>query len=767
MNIIKAYCRGCKNSLRRPKMIFLIFAISLLLGLSLALPFFFSFGSAAGHSALSKNIDYTTFSELTTFHAWNLDSILNQSVFTFVVFWLIMIFFVGGIVRTFNKEDYTVSTFFSGAGVNFFRYLLCDILMIVAQIVTAGVLFLIASFLIKLFGTIVSERPLMWAYGIAAFIFLCAVVLLLMISDYAKFYMEMAETHRVFKAIGRATKYVFNNFVKTYFLYALLLVLPILTIVLYKITFEKIATISTFGLILLFLVQQLFIILRVWYRVWTLASQFEMYADDYVQRITFELEPAKVVETVVEETVTTETVISDPESDALSKADKLVVEVNEADENEPVNENETVTVETHTDGNTTVVTETKTVVLNEQGDTFSTITETTTVNDKPETESVEESKTDGVANLEVSESEPEVETEKDAESEPEVETEKDTVSEPEVETEKDTVSETEVEPAEVSEVKTETENYDDDDEQVEKVVKTVTQVVEDPATETVTTTTTTIETVVVDDGHDSFDAQVAELQKTTDKEVTEPTENEPEAEPDDVDTELLTQFYDNNSEEQKTESVENSEPEKTEESTEESTEETTVVTTTTTETTTTETTTTTTETVEESTGSESNDEEVPGFNPDEQDGNDELEESEEETPKSATIFNMNGETVEEKDQLIENDEADNSDDFSSESAEPDDIDSDDIDMAMGANISLDDEEEDIVSTVTLTSESDTSEPKVIKIYGDNSSKDTFETEVVSESEPDGEPSGEVHQEDAFVKKEVVENEDSDDEHPVG
>ncbi|MBR4267060.1 MAG: oligosaccharide repeat unit polymerase [Bacteroidales bacterium] len=755
MNIIKAYCRGCKNSLRRPKMIFLIFAISLLLGLSLALPFFFSFGSAAGHSALSKNIDYTTFSELTTFHAWNLDSILNQSVFTFVVFWLIMIFFVGGIVRTFNKEDYTVSTFFSGAGVNFFRYLLCDILMIVAQIVTAGVLFLIASFLIKLFGTIVSERPLMWAYGIAAFIFLCAVVLLLMISDYAKFYMEMAETHRVFKAIGRATKYVFNNFVKTYFLYALLLVLPILTIVLYKITFEKIATISTFGLILLFLVQQLFIILRVWYRVWTLASQFEMYADDYVQRITFELEPAKVVETVVEETVTTETVISDPESDALSKADKLVVEVNEADENEPVNENETVTVETHTDGNTTVVTETKTVVLNEQGDTFSTITETTTVNDKPETESVEESKTDGVANLEVSESEPEVETEKDAESEPEVETEK------------DTVSETEVEPAEVSEVKTETENYDDDDEQVEKVVKTVTQVVEDPATETVTTTTTTIETVVVDDGHDSFDAQVAELQKTTDKEVTEPTENEPEAEPDDVDTELLTQFYDNNSEEQKTESVENSEPEKTEESTEESTEETTVVTTTTTETTTTETTTTTTETVEESTGSESNDEEVPGFNPDEQDGNDELEESEEETPKSATIFNMNGETVEEKDQLIENDEADNSDDFSSESAEPDDIDSDDIDMAMGANISLDDEEEDIVSTVTLTSESDTSEPKVIKIYGDNSSKDTFETEVVSESEPDGEPSGEVHQEDAFVKKEVVENEDSDDEHPVG
>ncbi|MCQ2251027.1 MAG: hypothetical protein MJZ66_07945, partial [Bacteroidales bacterium] len=293
MNIIKAYGRGFKNSLRHPKMILLIFAITLLLGLSLALPFYFSFGSAVGSSAVNS-LDYTTFTELQNFHSWNLDSILGQARFTVLIFWLLMIFFVGGIVRTFNKEDFSVATFFSGAGVNFFRFLLCDVIMLVAQVITALVLFGITSFVLSLFDNVVTETPLFWAYGIAGFIFACSIVLLLMISDYAKFYMEMAETSRVFKAIGKATKYVFNNFLRTYFLYALLLVAPLITLILYKLTFDKIGMNTMFGIIAMFFVQQLFILLRVWYRVWSLSSQFELYADDYVQVISYELDTTKV-----------------------------------------------------------------------------------------------------------------------------------------------------------------------------------------------------------------------------------------------------------------------------------------------------------------------------------------------------------------------------------------------------------------------------------------------------------------------------------------
>ncbi|MBR2104061.1 MAG: hypothetical protein IJ933_02110, partial [Bacteroidales bacterium] len=432
MNIIKAYGRGFKNSLRRPKMILLIFGITLLLGLSLALPFFFSFNTAVGSSIVSKSMDYTLYKELVNSHSWNLESLLSQGKYMVLIFWLVMIFFVGGIVRTFNKEDYSVSTFFAGAGVNFFRFLLCDVIMIALMVVTAAVLFIIASFVLSLFNTIVTETPLFWAYGIAAFIFGCAIVLFLMISDYAKFYMEMERTSRVLKAIWNATKFVFRNFLKTYFLYALLLVVPILTLILYKLTFDKIGMGTVFGIVAMFLIQQLFIILRVWFRVWSLSSQFELFADDYVKEISFDLETSHITTT----TTTTTTVTSDDddyttiskiavvENDENAKVDRVVVEVNtedtlteNTDDTEKVevevstDDTEKVEVEVSTDDNdndpeatvvqfesndnaddneekvtttTTQTTVTETVVINDAGDTFTKVVEDYTDNDAAE-----------------------------------------------------------------------------------------------------------------------------------------------------------------------------------------------------------------------------------------------------------------------------------------------------------------------------------------------------------------------------------------------
>lgn len=606
MNIIKAYSRGFKNSLRRPKMIFLIYAICLLLGLSLALPFFFSFQSASGNSMISKSLDYTTFSELINFHSWNLESIFHQGVFTVFVYWLLMVFFVGGIIRSFNREDYSVSTFFSGAGVNFLRFLLCDVLMIAAQIVMFVVLFGLASLLLKLFGTVVSEKPLFWAYAVAGFIYACVVVLLLMISDYAKFYMEMAETHRVFKAVGKAVKYVFNNFVKTYFLYALLLVVPLLTLVLYKLTFDKIGTAATWGLIAMFFVQQFFIVLRIWFRVWSLSSQFEMFADDYVKVSVFDVEVPAVITT--EDTESTE--------NEEEKEDEKKIEINKK-----------VAVTT-----TTTVVETK---------------ETETKESESETESETEPEYDNlIVKPAVEEKEEKIE-------------EKDEVSEP----------------------------------------------------QTVTTTTTTTKTIVLNDEGDTFTTTTTTVSE--DKEEPKEEEKEPEKEPeydnlivenntenkevvadaeeekeeveeeksDEVDEELMTQFY---AEEEKQPEAEV---------------ETTTTTTTTTTVTTTETVTEPVTEEEEKPSAtaaaieETEEAELPGFNPDEQD---DYEDAQAET-----------------------------EDFS-------------IDTAMGANISLEEEEEEIVTTVT-----EERDPKIVKL--------TDVTEVVSENELDGEPSFEKHREDEFAE----------------
>lgn len=674
MNILKAYSSGFRNSLRRPKMIFLIYAICLLLGLSLALPFFFSFQSASSSSIISKTLDWTAFTELMNFHSWNLDSIFHQGVFTVFVYWLIMIFFVGGIIRCFNKEDYTTTTFFSGAGVNFLRFLLCDILMILAQIVMFFVLFGLASLLLQLFGNITSEGPLYWAYSIAAFIYACVVVLLLMISDYAKFYMEMAETHRVLKAIGKAVKYVFNNFVKTYFLYALLLVVPFFTLVLYKMTFDKIGTASTWGLIIMFFVQQFFIVLRIWYRIWSLSSQFEMYADDYVKVSSFDLEILRTVEETTQ-TVTTQEVIDDTAT-LISKdleADKIIVEISNddvkkedtSDEKEPEYDNLIVKVEP--EPQTTTTTTTETVVINDSGDTFTTVTTTTTTVPKEDSDPLMGEKI-----------EPEENSSKAVESSSET-----------VENSSETIENT-------SEI-------------VENTSETIenTSAQEEYSSENLENNSS--ETIVMEEkvSEDQEQKKSDEEQEVSDEKTqilveetkeTEDDDDQSDFQSDEVDENLLEQYYDNHED-------------------------------------------------SKAVVEETEEEELPGYNPDEQD--DYVESDGEETP-----------------------------DF-------------EIDTAMGANISLDEDEDDIVTTVTTTTTTTTTtattteeenssdaqerkEPKIIKIYtglqddDDNqlNNSQMEQTEVVSEDALEGEPSFEQHQDEQFVKQQLPDGEPEGDDLPA-
>ncbi len=364
MNIIKAYTTGIKTSLRWPKMIFVVYAVNLILGLSLALPFFFSFRSALGNSMTAENLlnslDYSTIREL--FNNNSFVSLFSQMRWTVLLYWLVSVFLVGGIIRTYYREEFNASTFFSGAGVNFLRFLASDVilfaLMVISIAVIAGLTVLIAS----LFNNIITEKPLFWLGGVALFLIICTVVLFLMISDYAKFYMEMSNTYRVIKAIRKAFGYVFGNFVRTYFLYFLLMVIPILVIILYHYTLEKVGMKTVFGIIIMFFVQQAFILLRVWFRLWFLASEFELYADDYTQTIEIEIPDYKLNKTVETNTLETETAIitaSENEKDNLQKNTTINISTQETEQS---NKADVIKIEIDENSGD--------VVINNSGDTF-------------------------------------------------------------------------------------------------------------------------------------------------------------------------------------------------------------------------------------------------------------------------------------------------------------------------------------------------------------------------------------------------------------
>ncbi len=734
MNIIKAYGRGFKNSLRHPRMILLIFAITLLLGLSLALPFFFSFDSAVGSAAVD-NLDYTTFTELQNFHSWNLDSILGQSRFSVLIFWLLMIFFVGGIVRTFNREDFTVSTFFSGAGVNFFRFLLCDIIMLFAQLVTACVLFGVARFVLSLFDNVVTETPLFWAYGVAAFIFACSIVLLLMISDYAKFYMEMAETGRVLKAIGKATKFVFNNFLRTYFLYALLLVAPIVALILYKLTFDKIGMNTMFGIIAMFVVQQIFILLRVWFRVWSLSSQFELYADDYVQVISYDLDTTRIEKQTVETNI------------QVSDYDPVVVTL---------------------DGENTSIEKSERVVVNTSGDTFEKLVDSDGDPIDNSVSKVVETKTVETTTVETTT----IETVKEVVAEPEKVAESETVIEiaPETEAASETkvVSETETkvitesETKAVSEPETKTENEPEVEEQLSKFYQ--------------------------QDQGDGTQSNLADLtpsgddkkvEGSSDKKEDSVDRKEDSAVPETVvinsEGDTFTKIVDNDNDEAETQTT---------------TQTVTVVTT--------ETTTDTNVSIlgepiqDQPQDAENQEEEIIAY---QELSPDDLEDADIEEPANDDDDNQGDVDEETLSQFYAQDQ---DQDAESNLAEPETerpeqpevVDIYDMDESLGSAVPLDvDDDDDSVTTVTTTTTTTTTtvttttetsvdddEPKVVKIYTEQEMKeiarqqlesagvepDMALTEVVSEDSPEGVISGEMHGEEEFVELGLTDGEDFND-----
>ena len=81
----------------------------------------------------------------------------------------------------------------------------------------------------------------------------------------------------VFAAFFRAFIFVIKHFLNVYVLRLLLFLTPLPIWYIYWKISGNMAGATMAGLIALFVVRQLFVIVRIWFRVWTFSSQFEMF----------------------------------------------------------------------------------------------------------------------------------------------------------------------------------------------------------------------------------------------------------------------------------------------------------------------------------------------------------------------------------------------------------------------------------------------------------------------------------------------------------
>jgi len=289
MNIPKAYIGGFQKAVKSPRMLFILYASNIFMALLLALPFMKFMNNSLGNSKLLENVlqgfDFTVFSNLMFYHADGIAVIIGSIKWLLLAFFILSIFLTGGIIRTLNKEKFTTSQFFAGAAYNFFRFLGLNIIVIFVQIIFALLVYVPMVLIINNLGQDAGYTELSYYYVvISAFVLHLLIFLLIsMIGDYAKFYLVLNDSFNIFKGFWKGVRYVFKNFLKTYFLYLFLLFIPAVIMYVY-LYFEKDIKMATgVGILIVFAMQQAFVFLRNFLRVWILSSEFKMYAEDFIQ----------------------------------------------------------------------------------------------------------------------------------------------------------------------------------------------------------------------------------------------------------------------------------------------------------------------------------------------------------------------------------------------------------------------------------------------------------------------------------------------------
>jgi hypothetical protein len=284
MNILQAFFSGFRRAMSEWKMIFLLYVINLLVALPLALAFRSSlasgFGASMDSSSLMQGLDFSVMQEFLKLHRDGIGAIMQQVAWVLLIYMIINTFLAGGILTLVRgkKEPFSASAFFAGCGTYFLRYLR---LFLVFGILLVLVLAIVSAVLGGIVSTMTdsasSEVIAFWAYVAMFVLLLLPAMLVIMIADYAKIIVIMQDEHSMLRTAWQSTKLVFRNFFKVIGLELLMVLIPIVLFVVYMWLDLSIGMTSGMTILVMFVLQQLFIVTKAWTKVFFFAGELSLF----------------------------------------------------------------------------------------------------------------------------------------------------------------------------------------------------------------------------------------------------------------------------------------------------------------------------------------------------------------------------------------------------------------------------------------------------------------------------------------------------------
>jgi len=281
--MFQAFKTGIGRVNKKKRMVLLLYGINILFAILLTIPFHALLQSFFSDSLMTEKIlqgfDFDAFTDFMRESKRGIDT-LTVDIFWFALFYLLFnTFLAGGILEVFYAEERRFSTrrFFSGCATYFGRFL---------RLLMFSVIFFLAVFILNTaLSALVSaitddtrtEVPwIIWklVQYLIVFLLLCFVN---MIFDYAKIKTVVEDSRKMMRTTFSAIGFIFQHPGKTLGLFYLLVLIAILLLVIYLLLENLINTTTAFGILLLFVLQQIYMFVRFGVRASFFSTQLALF----------------------------------------------------------------------------------------------------------------------------------------------------------------------------------------------------------------------------------------------------------------------------------------------------------------------------------------------------------------------------------------------------------------------------------------------------------------------------------------------------------
>ncbi len=285
MKVIRSYIKGWTSLFQYKRMWLIMYGTNFLLALFAAIPVSGFLGRSVGYSmSLGRShegFDYTFIGEMYRRFKHQIDAILDQTVLTMLVFFIVSIFLVGGVLHIYKKEieRFSLKTFWRGCSKYFWRFFRLTVYFLAIHGLILFVFFVLFSantgglspFLME------SEKELMDTFMWLAPFYVLVFTFVSMIQDYAKIHIVHENPALLFKPIWESIKLVFKNIGKFALLYLLNIITFLAIFGIYWLISDQFDEKTISSIMLLFIVGQLFMIARVGVKLLNLSSATHLY----------------------------------------------------------------------------------------------------------------------------------------------------------------------------------------------------------------------------------------------------------------------------------------------------------------------------------------------------------------------------------------------------------------------------------------------------------------------------------------------------------